>query len=46
MIDFKTLVKNNYDYMVEMRRQIHKRPCLSGDEQETSELIASQLKKT
>ncbi|NLL91829.1 MAG: amidohydrolase [Ruminococcaceae bacterium] len=43
MFDFKSLVESNYDYMVEMRRHIHKRPCLSGDEQETSELIASQL---
>ncbi|NMA06207.1 MAG: amidohydrolase [Ruminococcaceae bacterium] len=43
MVDFKSLVENNYDYMVEMRRRIHKRPCLSGEEQETSELIASQL---
>lgn len=41
--DFKLLAREVYPYMVDMRRQIHRQPCLYSDEHRTTALIAAQL---
>ena len=43
MKDYKKLARDVFDYMVEARRELHRRPCLTGDERETTEFIAKQM---
>lgn len=43
MRDYKSLAAGVYEYMVSMRREIHRRPCLTDNERETTEFIAGQM---
>ena len=43
MKDYKKLALSVYDYMVDARRALHRRPCLTDDERETTEFIANRL---
>ena len=36
---------NEFDYLKEVRHKIHSRPCLSGNEKETADIIAEELEK-
>ena len=36
---------NEFDYLKEVRHKIHSRPCLSGNEKETADIIADELEK-
>ena len=36
---------NEFDYLKEIRHKIHSRPCLSGNEKETADIIAEELEK-
>ncbi len=44
-MDIKKMVKDNNDYIVEMRRHFHANPELSFEEFETTKTIASELDK-
>ncbi len=43
MKDYRSLAADVQEYMVAMRRELHKRPCLTGDERETTEFIEQQM---
>ena len=43
MRDHQRLASGVFDYVVSMRRELHRRPCLTDDELETTEFIAKQM---
>ena len=43
MKDYKNLALDVLDYMIKVRRDLHRRPCLTDHERETTEYIAVQM---
>lgn len=44
-MDIKQLVDKNENYLIEMRRYLHRHPELSGEEYETSKFLKNEIEK-